>query len=111
MGFALENYDAIGRWRTRDSGFTIDPSGILFGQHNFEDARQLKELLKATESKKFSWCLIENMLTYGLGRALEPQDYCTVEAIRRSLVDDHYRIQRIVMGIVESNAFQRRGVK
>ncbi len=50
------------------------------------------------------------MLTYALGRALEPHDYCTVEAIRRQLGEDEYRIRNIVFGIVESNAFQHRGV-
>jgi hypothetical protein len=50
------------------------------------------------------------MLTYALGRALEPHDYCTVERIRRQLARDDYRIHNVVFGIVESDAFGRRGV-
>jgi mono/diheme cytochrome c family protein len=110
LGFALENYDAIGRWRTSDGEFAIDASGELLDQQRFEDAQELKLLLKSTATRKFSWCLIENMLTYGLGRALEPSDYCTVETIRKRLESDDYRIQQIVFGIVESDAFLRRSV-
>ncbi len=110
LGFALENYDAVGRWRTTDGQFAIDASGELIGQRRFEDAKGLKQLLKSTAPKKFTRCLIENMLTYALGRALEPHDYCTVEVIRQQLARDEYRIRNIVFGIVESDAFQHRGV-
>ncbi len=110
LGFALENYDAVGSWRTSDGEFAIDASGELLGEHRFQDARELKALLKSTAARKFSWCLIENMLTYGLGRELEPHDYCTVDAIRRQLEEDNYRVQHIIFGIVESDAFLRRGL-
>jgi hypothetical protein len=110
MGFALENYDAVGRWRTRDGQFPIDSSGELLGGRKFEDAKALKEILRSTGAKKFTRCLIENMLTYALGRGLEVYDLCTVEAIRRQCADDDYRIRSILCGIVESQAFQYRGV-
>jgi hypothetical protein len=110
LGFALENYDAIGRWRTRDGGFPIDPSGELIGGRKFADIQELKRLLGSTASQKFTRCLIENMLTYGLGRGLEALDYCAVEEIRQRLAASDYRIHSIVFGIVESKAFQFRGV-
>ena len=110
LGFALENYDAIGRWRTMDGGFPIDPSGVLPGSGKFSDVSELKTLLGATAPKKFAKCLIENMLTYALGRGLEPYDYCTVEEIRGSLAANDYRARSIIFGIVESKAFQNRGV-
>jgi hypothetical protein len=112
LGFALENYDAIGRWRTKDGQFAIDPSGELsqFGHHKFEDAKSLKQVLTATARKKFCRCLIENLLTFALGRGLEVYDYCTVEDIRKQLSTDEYRIRNIIFGIVESKAFQHRGV-
>lgn len=110
LGFALENYDAIGRWRNTDGEFAIDASGELFGGRQFEDAKELKRLLKSAAAKKFTRCLIENMLTYALGRGLEPNDYCTVEAVRQRVAADDYRILNIVVGIVESNAFQYRGL-
>jgi hypothetical protein len=110
LGFALENYDAVGRWRTRDGQFPIDPSGELLGGRKFADVKELKRLLGSTASRKFANCLIKNMLTYGLGRGLEAYDYCTVEDIREKLSADDYRIHNIIFGIVESKAFQYRGV-
>ena len=109
LGFALENYDAVGRWRTRDGGFPIDPSGELTGGRKFADVQELKRLLGSSDARKFTRCLIENLLTYGLGRGLLPSDYCTVEEIRVRLAADNYKIQDILFGIVESRAFQYRG--
>ena len=83
LGFALENYDAIGRLRTMDGDFPVDPSGELIGGRKFADVKELKQLLKSTAATKFARCLVENMLTYGLGRGLEAYDYCTVEDIRQ----------------------------
>ena len=109
LGFALENYDAIGRWRASDAGNPIDASGELAGGIKFSDGQELKQRLRSMAAKKFSRCLVENMLTYALGRGLEPYDYCAVEEIRSALADDGYRIRNIVFGIVESRAFQNRG--
>jgi hypothetical protein len=110
IGFALENYDAVGRWRTTDGQFRIDPAGELIGGRKFSDAAELKRLLGATASKKFTRTLVVNMLTYALGRGLEADDYCTVEDIRKQLAANDSRIRSIVFGIVESKAFQNRGV-
>jgi hypothetical protein len=110
LGFALENYDAVGRWRTTDGPFPVDPSGELAGERKFADARELKHLLATTDAKKVARCLIRNMLTYGLGRGLEVYDSPTVEDIRERLSSDNYRIQNIIFGIIESRAFQYRGV-
>ena len=71
---------------------------------------ELKRVLVTTAAKKFTRCLIENMLTYALGRGLEPADHCTVEAIRKRLVADDYRIRTIILGIVESQPFLNRGI-
>ena len=110
LGFALENYDAVGRFRTLDGEFRIDPSGSLIGGRKFADIKELKQLLGSSANKKFARCLIENMLTYGLGRGLEAYDYCIVEDIRHQLAAGNYRIHQIIFGIVESKAFQNRGV-
>jgi Protein of unknown function (DUF1592)/Protein of unknown function (DUF1588)/Protein of unknown function (DUF1587)/Protein of unknown function (DUF1585)/Protein of unknown function (DUF1595)/Planctomycete cytochrome C len=110
LGFALENYDAIGRFRTMDGEFPIDPSGELIGGRKFADVKELKQLLRSTGVTKFARCLVENMLTYGLGRGLEAYDYCTVDDIRQLLAANDYRIRSIIFGIVESKAFQYRGV-
>ncbi len=109
LGFALENYDAVGRWREKDGGFPIDPSGELIGGRRFADIRELKALLKTSSSREFTRCLVENMLTYAMGRGLEPCDLGTVEDIRARLAADGGRIQTIILGIVESRTFQHRG--
>lgn len=109
LGFALENFDAIGSWRDSDGQFPIDASGELPGDQHFDGAGEMKEVLRSTGARRFSWCLIENMLTYGLGRSLEPDDYCTVEAIRKRLAENDYKMQEILLAIVQSDAFQRRG--
>lgn len=110
LGFALENYDAVGSWRENDGGFPIDASGELPGELRFANANELKKILRTTAARKFSWCLIENMLTYALGRNLEPADYRLVESIRGRLEKDDFRIHQIILGVVDSDAFQRRGV-
>ncbi|MGE3821531.1 MAG: DUF1588 domain-containing protein, partial [Isosphaeraceae bacterium] len=110
LGFALENFDAVGRWRVMDAGFLIDPSGELPGGHKFNDIQELKGLLSTTAARRFTRCLIENMLTYALGRGLEAYDYCTVEEIRGKLAAGGDRIHSLITGIVESRAFQNRGV-
>ena len=80
------------------------PSGELIGGRKFADIKELKQLLRSTAAKKFTRCLVENMLTYGLGRGLEAYDYCTVEDIRKQLAANDYRIQNIIFGIVESQS-------
>ncbi|MFO0952519.1 MAG: DUF1592 domain-containing protein [Isosphaeraceae bacterium] len=110
IGFALENYDAVGRWRTADGGFPVDPSGELAGGRKFADAQELKSILRDTGAKKFTKCLIENLLTYALGRGLDAYDSCTVEDIRSAVVADHYRARTILQEIVASPAFRNRGV-
>ena len=110
MGFALENFDAVGRWRTTDGPFPIEPAGELVGGRKFSNVAELKQLLGSAENKKFARTLIANTLTYGLGRGLEAYDSCTVEDIRGRLAADGYRIRNIIFGIVESQAFQYRGV-
>jgi Protein of unknown function (DUF1592)/Protein of unknown function (DUF1588)/Protein of unknown function (DUF1587)/Protein of unknown function (DUF1595)/Protein of unknown function (DUF1585)/Planctomycete cytochrome C len=110
LGFALENFDAVGRWRSMDGQFPIDPAGELIGGRKFSNVEELKHLLGSSENKKFARTLIENALTFSLGRGLEPSDYCTVEEIRGKLAADGYRIRNIIFGIVESRAFQYRGI-
>jgi hypothetical protein len=110
LGFALENFDAVGRWRTTDGPFPIDAAGVLVGGRKFSDVGELKQILKSSESKKFTRTLIANTLTYALGRGLEPYDSWTVEDIRVRLAADGHKIRNIIFGIVECRAFQYRGV-
>ena len=105
LGFALENYDAVGRWRSRDGQFPIDPSGELGGGRAFADAPALKRLLAADESRAIARTFIKNMLTYALGRGLVADDHRSVESIRRGVAADGFRARGVVLGIVESRAF------
>ncbi|MBY0508298.1 MAG: DUF1592 domain-containing protein [Bryobacteraceae bacterium] len=106
IGFALENYDAIGRWRTHDGKFPIDPSGTLNGQP-LNGAADLKALLRGRE-EEFVGCLTEKLLTYALGRGLERADKPVVRLISRNLSREDYRFSSLVLGIVESLPFQMR---
>ena len=107
LGFGLENYDAIGRWRTMDGKFPVDSSGTLPGGKTFSTPAEMRALLTA-QLPQFSRTLIEKMMTYALGRGLKPYDRTTVDNINRTLGADGYRFQTLIQMIVASPAFQSR---
>jgi hypothetical protein len=109
MGFAFENYDAIGRWRTRDGKFDIDPSGKLPSGETFQGPADLKVMLKG-KAEAFRRCLAEKMLTYALGRGLEYYDKCAVDDIGKALAKDD-RFSHLVVEIVRSDPLQKRKPK
>ncbi len=107
LGFGLENYDAIGAWRTRDGKFPIDSVGTLPGGKSFRTPGDLKAILK-TERMAFAQCLTEKMLTYALGRGLERYDKKAVDLIVRRLALNGYHFSRLAAEIVHSMPFQMR---
>ena len=107
LGFGLENYDAIGAWRTHERKFPIDASGAFPTGESFSGPQELKTLLKARKDE-FARCLTEKMLTYALGRGLERYDKPTVNEIVRRLREDSYRFSRLVVEIVRSMPFRMR---
>ena len=107
IGFALENYDAIGRYRTHDGGFPIDASGELPSGGKFHDAADLKRIFRENP-QEFVLCLTEKLLTYALGRGVERTDKPVVRAIARDLAARDYRFSELVLGIVRSAPFQLR---
>jgi hypothetical protein len=107
LGFGLENYDAIGAWRTRDGKFPIDSAGVLPNGKSFTKPSELKTILKA-DKDEFLKCLTEKLLTYALGRGLERYDRPAVQSITRRTATDGYRFSSLVMSIVESMPFQMR---
>ena len=107
LGFAMENYDAIGRWRTMDGETPIDASGTLPTGESFTGPAELKAFLLGRKDD-FVGTLTEKMLTYALGRGLERYDRPAVEEIARAVTDDEYRFSRLVLGIVQSMPFQMR---
>ena len=110
LGFGLENYDAVGAWRTHDGKFPIETTGTLPGGQTFTGSKGLKEILK-TKSDAFVHNVTEKMLTYGLGRGLERFDRPTVETITRQLKASDYRFSALVMEVVKSRPFQMQTVE
>ncbi len=108
LGFALENFDAIGRWRTHEGKFPIDPSGVLPDGHSFQGPGELKTVLSTHRRDRFVVCLVEKMLSYALGRELEYFDRCTVEQLSKTLSEHDYKFSILVTEIVESAPFQKR---
>ena len=112
LGFALENFDAIGEWRSKDryAGTVIDASGKLVDGTPVNSPADLrKALMKRPE--QFVQTMTEKLMTYALGRSVEYYDMPAVRAIVRDAARDNYRFSSIVMGIVKSAPFQmRKGV-
>jgi mono/diheme cytochrome c family protein len=107
LGFGLENYDAIGRWRDMDGKFSVDATGTLPNGQRFTSAAEMRALL-ASQLPQFSRTLTERMMTYALRRGLQPYDRRTVESIHRALAADDYRFRTLVLEIVRSVPFQAR---
>ncbi len=110
LGFGLENYDAIGRWRTTDGKFPIESGGVFPNGKSFRGPDQMKAILRESLSE-FTRCLTEKLLIYALGRGLEPYDRPTVQALVREAGGQNYGFQSVVTGIVHSTPFQQRSGK
>jgi hypothetical protein len=109
LGFGLENFNAIGAWRTEDGKFPVDATGTLPDGRNFKTPAQLRALLKQ-DSAAFTRELTEKLLTYALGRGLERYDRPTVSGIIRQLAAPDYRFSQLVSAVVTSAPFaEKRG--
>jgi mono/diheme cytochrome c family protein len=106
-GFALENYDAVGRWRTNDNGAAIDASGSLPGGAPFQGPHGLRDAL-LQRPELFVSTVTEKLLTYALGRGLESYDAPAVRKIVRDSGSQDYRFSSLVLGIVNSTPFEMR---
>lgn len=111
LGLALENYDAVGRWRTTDQGSPIDSAGELPGGDKVKNAGDLIRTLRDKSSAKFVRCLTEKLMIYSLGRGLEYYDRCAVDKIQAKIAKDGYRFQSLIYEIVTSDPFQRKGIR
>ncbi len=108
IGFGFENFDAIGRWRTRDGDFPLDTSGSLADGESFKNVADLKTIILKRKREQFTRCLAEKMLTYALGRGLEHYDKCAVDDIAKNLAKNHYRFSALITGVVKSTPFEMR---
>jgi hypothetical protein len=109
LGFAFENYNAIGAWRAKDGEHEINAAGELPNGRQFSGPAGLKEVLLARKDD-FAKCLAEKMLIYALGRGLEYYDQPTLARIAKRVADNDYRFASLVVEIVKSEPFvNRRG--
>ena len=107
IGLTLENFDAIGRWRTSDGGHDIDPSSEMYDGTELSGPISLREAL-VERSDLFVESFTENLLAYGVGRVLDHRDMPTVRSIARAAADEDNRFSAFVLGVVESTPFQMR---
>ncbi len=107
LGFALENFDGVGAWRTRDAGVPIDATGELVSGAPVDGPATLRQAL-LSDPTIFVGTLTEKLLTYALGRGLVYYDQPAVRAVVREAERQDYRFSSVVMGIVASVPFQMR---
>ena len=107
IGFALENYDAVGRWRTHEEGKPVDATGASLEGAAFQGVDGLEQAL-LNRPEIFAGVMTEKLLTFALGRVLEYYDTPAVRKILRDAQPGNYRFSSIVLGIVNSTPFQMR---
>jgi len=105
LGFALENYDPVGRWRNEADGFPIDSSGELADGTRLDGAAALERKLAADPA--FVRCLAEKLAIYALGRGLRPEDAPGLDALAASLGGRDITLQELVLAVVRLDAFRR----
>lgn len=105
IGFAFENFDAVGAWRDLDGAFPIDASGELPDGRRFNGPKELITILKTEET--FPRTVVEKMLTFALGRGLEYYDKCAADEILAELKKADFRFSALVVAIVMSDPFQK----
>lgn len=108
LGFGLENFNAIGQWRDKDGNFAIDSSGVLPDGRKFQGPVELAGVLRS-DAPRFAAALTERLMTYALGRGMERFDRPAIKKITGALAANDYRFSVLVVEIVNSVPFQRRG--
>jgi hypothetical protein len=109
-GFALDNFDAVGRWRATESGKAIDTTGGLPDGSEFTGVAGLEQAL-LQRPELFVRTLTEKLLTFALGRGNEYYDASAVRQIVRDAREHEYRFSRLILGIAQSTPFQMRRSK
>ena len=107
LGFSLDNFDAIGQWRSKEAGLPIDASGQLADGTKVNGVVDLRRAL-LLHPERFVGTMTEKLMTYALGRGLEYYDMPVVRSIAREAAQNDYRFSSLVMGIVKSTPFQMR---
>ena len=107
LGLALENFNALGNWRTSDAGQPIAPAGKLITGEQFSDIRDLKHIITHERRADYYRCITEKMLIYALGRGLDYGDVEAVDRIVDRLENDGGRFSTLLLGVIESAPFQK----
>jgi hypothetical protein len=107
LGFSLENFDALGNWRTHDGAAAIDASGVLLDGTKVDGPAALRQAL-VSQKDQFVKAVAGKLLMYGLGRQMEYFDAPAIRAIVRSAAADDYRWSAMILAIVKSTPFQMR---
>ncbi len=105
MGFALENYDAIGKWRLEEGGKPIDALGKLATGSSFSGPMELQKFIAEKKLSAFTRCLTEKLLTYGLGRGMEYYDRSAIEKIARKISHQEKGLEDLIVEVVTSVPF------
>ena len=104
MGFVMENFDAVGTWRTEDAGHPIDPTGETNDGTQLDGIKSLRDLA-VSKSDLFAEVVTEKLLTYAIGRGLDYRDMPLVRSLTRDAAKDDYRFSSLLMGVIDSPAF------
>jgi hypothetical protein len=107
IGFALENFDHAGKWRTTDGQTPVDATGVMVDGTRLDGVASLRRAL-AAKPDLFAGVAVEKMLTYALGRALRAQDMPSVRAVTRAAAPGRYTFSSLVLGVVKTPQFQMR---
>ena len=110
LGFALENFDGIGRWRSDDAGRPIDPSGVLADGAAVDGPRSLGQALLARR-EEFVFTVASKLLTYATGRGAEYYDAPAIRKMVKDAAADDYRWSSLILGVVKSVPFQNRVIE
>ena len=106
LGFALENFDPVGRWRDKyHNGRDVDSSGTLFRTHEFSNIVEFKDAI-LKEKNRFVRGLAGHMLTFGLGRELNPSDSLALDEIVGKVADAKYSMKCLIHAVVQSKPFR-----
>ena len=108
IGFGMENFDAVGAWREKEGELPIDAAGRLASGESFRSPEELKKILATMQREQFIRCLSGKLLTYALGRGLEPYDRCALDEITKAAQRGQLRFSSLVLGVVNSTPFQNR---
>ena len=109
IGLSLENFDAVGSWRVRDAGTSVDPNGDMYDGSKLDGPVSLRKAV-INHSDAFIGSFTENLLTFAVGRVLDERDMPTVRAIARGAAKDNNRFAAFVLGVVKSPPFLMRSV-